>query len=134
MGETRYLDLIDLFLIAEAVLGVSAEELGRLPRLSLAESALAAPAAEFGGVEFYPDPIVKAAILCSRLVKNHPFPDGNKRTGFLAMLEFLDRNGLRWRRSDADPNETVNIVEGIAAGTISEEHLADWLRGRVQTT
>jgi death-on-curing protein len=52
-----------------------------------AESALAAPFAGFGELDFYPDPAVKAAILCSRLVRNHPFPDGNKRVAYLAMRE-----------------------------------------------
>lgn len=75
---TEYLDLADYLLIAEAVTGIPAETLGRLPRLDLAESALHAPQAEFGGVEFYPDFVVKAAVLCSRLLRNHPLPDGTR--------------------------------------------------------
>ena len=50
---TRYLDLVDYLLIAEAATGVAAEVLVRSPRVALAESALHAPAAGFGGVEFY---------------------------------------------------------------------------------
>lgn len=49
----RYLDLTDFLLIAEAVLGVDAQELAYAARLDLAESALAAPAAAFEGHEFY---------------------------------------------------------------------------------
>jgi death on curing protein len=52
---TEYLDLADYLLIAEAVLGVPAEEIARWPGIGLAESALHAPAAGFGGVELYPD-------------------------------------------------------------------------------
>ena len=44
--------------------------------LGLAESALHAPAATFGAVEFYPDLITKARVLVVHLTKNHPLPDG----------------------------------------------------------
>ena len=69
---TEYLDLADFLLIAEAVTGVPAETLARVARLELAESALAAPQASFGGVEFYPDIVDQAAVLCARLAWNHP--------------------------------------------------------------
>ena len=126
-----YLDLATFLLIAEQVLNTPAEDLARLPRLHLAESALNAPAAEFGGVEFYPDLEMKAAVLCARIAKNHPLPDGNKRTAFLAMLEFLDANGATWRRTSDDPDETVAMIEGVAAGAVGEDALADWIRARV---
>jgi hypothetical protein len=58
---TAHLDLADHLLIAEAVLGVPAEEIARWPGMGLAESALHAPAAGFAGVEFYQDVIDKAA-------------------------------------------------------------------------
>ena len=79
----EYLDLADYLLIAEAVLGVAAEEIARWPGIGLAESALHAPAAVFEGVEFYPDVVDKAAVLCVRLARNHPLPDGNKRVAYL---------------------------------------------------
>ena len=126
-----YLDLATFLLIAEQVLNTPAEDLARLPGLHLAESALNAPAAEFGGVEFYPDLEMKAAVLCARIAKNHPLPDGNKRTAFLAMLEFLDANGATWRRTSDDPDETVAMIEGVAAGAVGEDALADWIRARV---
>jgi death-on-curing protein len=75
---TEYLDLADYLLIAEAVLGVPAEEIARWPGIGLAESALHAPAAGFGGVELYPDVIDKAAVLCTRLARNHPLPDDSE--------------------------------------------------------
>ena len=121
-----YLDLADYLLIAEAVLGVPAEEIARWPGIGLAESALHAPAATFEGVEFYEDVIEKAAVLCARLARNHPLPDGNKRVAYLALLEFLARNGLEWRPPSVE--ETVATVEGVAAGRVSEREFADWLR------
>jgi death-on-curing protein len=123
---TEYLDLADYLLIAEAVLGLPAEQVARWPGIGLAESALHAPAAGFEGVELYPDVIDKAAVLCSRLARNHPLPDGNKRVAYLAMLEFLARNGLEWAPPSAE--ETVATIEAVAAGTIRERELADWLR------
>ncbi len=77
MSEVHYLNLADYLLIAEAVLATPAEDLAHVIRLDLAESALVAPAAEFGGVEFYPDFADKVAVLCRRLIKNHALPDGN---------------------------------------------------------
>ena len=123
---TRYLDLADYLLIAEAVLGVPAGEIAGWPGIGLADSALHAPAASFGGVELYPDVIDKAAVLCMRLARNHPLPDANKRVAYLAMLEFLARNDVKWVPSSVD--ETVATIEGVAAGTISERELAEWLR------
>ena len=123
---TEYLDLADYLLIAEAVLGVPAEEIAYWPGIGLAYSALHAPVASFGGVELYPDVIDKAAVLCVRLVRNHPLPDGNKRVAYLAMLEFLARNNIEWMPPAVD--ETVATIERVAAGTISERELADWLR------
>jgi len=122
----EYLDLADYLLIAEAVLGAPAEQIARWPGIGLAESALHAPAAGFEGVEFYPDVIDKAAVLCVRLARNHPLPDGNKRVAYLAMLEFLARNGVELTPPSVD--ETVVTIEHVAAGNISERELADWLR------
>lgn len=74
--SVHYLELGDYLIIAEALLGTPVEDLARLDRIGLAESALAAPAAGFGDVEAYPDFIAKATVLCWHLVKNHPLPDG----------------------------------------------------------
>lgn len=126
----QYLDLADFLVIAEAATGTPAETLVRLARLPLAESALSAPAASFRGVEMYPELEVKAAVLCARIAKNHALPDGNKRTAYLCLREFVERNGGSWRPSDTDPDETVTIMEGVAAGTVSEEQLVEWVRAR----
>lgn len=123
---TEYLDLADYLLIAEAVLGVPAEAVAQWPGMGLADSALHAPAAGFGGVELYPEVFDKAAVLCARLARNHPLPDGNKRVAYLALLEFLARNGIEWAPPSVD--ETVTMIERVAAGTLSERELADWLR------
>jgi death on curing protein len=108
------------------VLVVPAEDIARWPGIGLADSALHAPAAGFAGAELYPDVIDKAAVLCVRLARNHPLPDGNKRVAYLATVEFLARNEIEWPPPSVD--ETVATIERVAAGTISERELADWLR------
>ena len=70
-------------------------------------------------------------MLCSRIVRNHPLPDGNKRTAFLALVEFVERNGRRWGASDGDPKETVGMIEGAAAGAVTEPELTVWIGTRV---
>lgn len=125
----EYLDLADYLLIADAVVGVPAEQIARWPGIGLAESALHAPAAGFRGVELYPGMIEKAAVLCCRLARNHPLPDGNKRVAYLAMLEFLARNGVGWAPPSVE--ETVATIEAVAAGTIRERELAEWLRANL---
>ena len=134
MPSWHYLDLADFLLIDEAVLDIPAEDLARAGRLELAESALHAPAAEFGGVEFYPDPARKTAVLASRLIGNHPLPDGNKRVGYLCAIEFVARNGGRWTNPPDDPegDETVAMIEGVAAGAIGEDELAEWIAERLK--
>ncbi len=126
---TQYLDLADYLLIAEAVTGVSAQTFARLPSLDLAESALHVPQSEFDGVEFYPDFAMKAAVLCARLLRNHPLPDGNKRAAWVSLQEFIERNGFRWEPPPVD--EAESTVVAVASSTMSESDFADWLRGRI---
>ena len=74
-----YLDVADYLLIAEAVIGVPAEVLADMPRVTnLAGSALAVPKTGWAGQDAYPHFAKKAALLGARLAKNHPLPDGNK--------------------------------------------------------
>lgn len=131
-----YLDLADLFVIAAAILDIPADGLLTVSRVDLAESALHAPEASFGDVEFYPSLAAKAAVLCVHLVKNHPLPDGNKRLGFIAMIEFLERNGCRWTppSGDSDGEESAQMILDVAAGKGDDaavDHLASWISERI---
>ncbi|MCK4177337.1 type II toxin-antitoxin system death-on-curing family toxin [Aciditerrimonas ferrireducens] len=82
---TQYLSLGDYLAIAEIVLGIDGETLSKSAGIGLADSALAAPQASFGGVEFYPAFEQKVAVLLEHLVKNHPLPNGNKRAAYATM-------------------------------------------------
>ena len=85
-------DFID---IAAYLLGADRAATATLPRITLAESALHAPFASFGGTDAYPTPVEQAAVLLQHLAKNHPLPDANKRAAFLLTARFLDANGLQ---------------------------------------
>jgi death-on-curing protein len=66
-----------------------------------------------------------AAAIGYGLARNHPFNDGNKRVAFVVMVVFLGLNGLDLKVPEI---EVVTVVLGLAAGEISEEGLAAWLR------
>jgi len=66
-----------------------------------------------------------AAAYCHGIVKNHPFVDGNKRTGFAVTVLFLELNGHVFRASEAD---AVVQVLALAAGALSEARCATWLQ------
>ena len=88
------------------------------------ESALARPRQKW---QYQPqtDMAALAAAYAFGLVRNHPYRDGNKRIGFLASVTFLELNGYEFEATDAD---VVTHIVGLAAGTVSEEALAEWIR------
>ena len=89
----------------------------------LLESAIARPQQVFG---YEPESSVYhlAASCCYGLCRNHPFVDGNKRTGLLLIRSFLYMNGYLF---EPDEVETVSIIELVASDEISEEDLAEWI-------
>jgi len=130
----NYLGLGDVVRIASAVLAIEPETLLRTSRINTADSAVHAPAASFDGIEFHPGLVRKIGVLGYRLVRNHPFPDGNKRVAFLAMIEMAERNGRRWVEPDDDPDgdETVEMMVAAAAGDVDEPKFIMWVETRVQ--
>lgn len=95
--------------------------------LGLLESALARPQ----NIAAY-EPDVDIAHLASALgvgiIKNHPFIDGNKRTGYVVMETFLVLNGFTLNATEL---EKYPIVVAIADGSLSDDRLAAWLRERL---
>ncbi len=128
----RYLSLAEYLWLAEQVTGVEAAVLSKAARIDLADSALHAPSASFGGEEFYPDIIDKAAVLTCRLAWNHPLPDGNKRAAWAALVLFLDLNGIVWSPDPPDVDEAEQAMLAVAAHDVEEPWFADWLRDRVE--
>ena len=66
-----------------------------------------------------------AAAYAFGLAKNHAFVDGNKRLAFLAMIVFLRKNGVRFAPDQA---QSTKIILALAAGEVSEDNLARWIR------
>ena len=91
--------------------------------IGLLESALARPKNLFAYE--LTDLFELAASYTSGIVRNHPFVDGNKRTGFLAGAAFLELNGRILKASEP---EATRIILGVAAGDIDDAQLADWFR------
>ena len=88
------------------------------------ESALARPREKWHYEDHIDMPTLAAAYGFG-LVRNHPYRDGNKRIGFLAMVTFLGVNGYAFSDTDVD---VVAEVAALAAGTVSEEALTAWIR------
>jgi len=75
-----------------------------------------------------PDIIDMAAAYTAGIVRNHPFVDGNKRTGFVVGILFLELNGYRFAASEED---AAQAVLELAAGNLDEPGYAAFLRGNV---
>jgi death-on-curing protein len=93
--------------------------------LGLLLSAVGRPQASFEGQDLYPDLFSKAAALLDSLIRNHPFIDGNKRTGVSAAGVVLVRNGFHLTASNPDL-EALAIAVAQSKTTI--EAIASWLR------
>ena len=76
-----------------------------------------------------PDAVALAAAYAYGFLRNHPFSDGNKRTGYALAIVFLLDNGSSFMGSDV---ESVEAMLAVAAGTMSEDDLAAWFRGRLR--
>ena len=123
----EYLDLSDYLAIAAEVTGLDVTTLLQVTQVSLADSALHAPAAGFGDVDLYPEFVDKAAVLLVRLAKNHPLLDGNKRAAWVSLRMFVEVNGWRWQ-TQPDIDDAESTVVAVAAGTLDEAGTAAWLR------
>jgi death on curing protein len=117
------------WLSRRAVLAIHAEQIaehGGAPGLrdgSLLDSALARPRNRAAYNK--PDPADLAAAYGFGLVRNHPFVDGNKRTGFVAAATFLLLNECAIKASES---AVVTTFRRLADGTLTEQQLADWFR------
>lgn len=93
----------------------------------LLESALARPRQRWSF-----DPTVTIAELAAAylfgLVRNHPYVDGNKRVGLIAMVAFLRRNGCHLHAGEV---EVTSVVLDVAASRLEEPDLARWVEEHV---
>jgi death on curing protein len=92
------------------------------------DAALARPFQTFDGKELLPTPIQKVAALIESILINHPFIDGNKRTGYVLMRLLLMRYNLDL---NADQTEKYDFVISIASGHQNFENIVAWLNKHV---
>ena len=97
--------------------------------LGALESALAQPRASSGGTDLHLSVPAKAAALGFSLTLNHAFVDGNKRVAHAAMEVFLTLNGYE---IVAPVDEQERLMLDLAAGGVTREQLAGWLKKHLQ--
>ena len=122
MKEPVWVDASDALAIHEILLVRHGGASG-LRDEGLLESALARPRQQFAYAS--PDIVEMAAAYTAGIVQNHPFVDGNKRTGFVVGILFLEMNGFEFTASEP---EAAQAVLELAAGSIDETGFALFLR------
>jgi death-on-curing protein len=123
----RYLTVNEVLEIYSRVMRQSGGLIGIRDAGAL-ESAVAQPRLTFGGEELYPSIVEKASSLGYSLIQNHPFSDGNKRTGHAAMETFLVLNGYQ---INASIDEQVMITLQVAASEMGRDGFTEWLRSHI---
>ncbi|MDP4933921.1 MAG: Fic family protein [Salibacteraceae bacterium] len=89
------------------------------------DSALNRPYATFGETDLYPSPKDKAAAIAQSIITNHPFVDGNKRTGYVLMRLILNQSDIY---ITATENERYNFIISISEGKLDFDQIKDWIQ------
>lgn len=124
MTPTVFLSLEEILIIHELQIEQYGGSSG-LRDFSLLESALYRPQATFGGSDLYDTLFDKASALMHSLIMNHPFVDGNKRTGSASTIVFLELNGYSLRVSQ---KELVKVALSVHSKKMDLEQIAAWLK------
>jgi death on curing protein len=96
----------------------------------LLESAVAQASAQFSGEYLHQFPQEMAAAYLFHLVSNHPFVDGNKRTGLASALTFLNLNSVDYHIADKQALE--DLVLAVASGRSTKGTVADFFRDHIR--
>ena len=125
--EPRWIEERDVLAIHDRLLALHGGATGLRDR-GLLESALARPRQHhaYAGTS---DIVEMAALYTAGIVRNHPFVDGNKRTGFVIGVLVLELHSFDFKASEADATQAVM---GLAAGTLDEAGYAAWLLKNVK--
>jgi len=121
--EPVWIDERDALALHDRLLGLHGGAVG-LRDDGLLKSALARPQQHFAYAES-PDIVDMAAAYTWGIVRNHPFVDGNKRTGFVVGVLFLELNGYRFNASEED---AAQMVLELASGNLEEARYIAFLR------
>ena len=120
----RYLSLVEVLELHRQIIEQSGGAIG-IRELGGLESAMAQPRMTFGGEDLYPTVFDKAVALGFSIIMNHPFIDGNKRTGHAAMETFLLLNGME---INASIDEQEQIILEVTSGKLGRDAFVEWLR------
>ncbi|HKM81035.1 MAG TPA: type II toxin-antitoxin system death-on-curing family toxin [Candidatus Acidoferrum sp.] len=127
MRKPLWIDERDALAIHDRLLALDAGAAGVRDE-GLLQSALARPQ-QLHAYGKRHDTVDLATANTAGIVRNHPFLDGNKRTGFVIGVLFLEMNGYRLTASEEDATQAVL---GLAAGTLDETDFAAWMRANVK--
>ncbi|WP_019505113.1 type II toxin-antitoxin system death-on-curing family toxin [Pleurocapsa sp. PCC 7319] len=123
----RYPSLMEVIELHRQIITQSGGTLGILD-LNILQSTITKPRMSFAGKDFYPTLIDKAATLGFAIIVNHPFVDGNQRTGHAAMAIFLAINGVE---INADVEEQVQKISAIASGKLKRDDFVTWVKTHI---
>jgi death on curing protein len=121
-----------VFLTVDEVLDIHRDQVERyggdlsIRDMGLLESAVALPATEFDGQQLHANIFEMAAAYLFHITQNHPFVDGNKRTGAASALVFLLLNAVE---VTADEEQLEVIVWNVACGQAGKQEIAEFLKG-----
>jgi len=96
---------------------------------NLLESSIHRPFSTFDGQDLYKTPVDKAAALLESIVVNHPFLDGNKRTGYTLMRLTLLQFDMD---IDAAQDDKYELVIGVAEGRITFDQINKWIERKLK--
>lgn len=120
----KYVNIDEVYAIHARMIRIGGGRAGVRDFLLL-HSATERPKASFGGEMLYPTLWLQAAAMLHSLIKNHPFTDGNKRTGFFSTVRFLRLNGYKLK---AVKKEVVEFSVAVDNENPSLEEIAAWLK------
>jgi len=121
--EPLWIEARDVLAIHDRLLALHGGATGLRDR-GLLESALSRPRQHhaYAGTS---DIVEMAAQYTAGIVRNHPFVDGNKRTGFVIGVLFLELRGYDFKANEADATQAIMA---LASGTLDEAAYTSWLR------
>ena len=127
MNEPVWIEERDALALHDRLIGLDGGAAG-VRDSGLLKSALARPQQLHAYCD-KPSIIDMAAAYTAGIVRNHPFVDGNKRTGFVVGVLFLEMNGYRFIAAE---EAAAQAVLSLAAGTLDETAFATWMRANAR--
>jgi death-on-curing protein len=124
-----------VFLGLDEVIEIHHDQISRYGGLSgirdieLLKSAIAMPAASFGGEHLHKNLYEMAAAYLFHVTRNHPFIDGNKRTGAVASVVFLLMNGIEL---NAEEDSLEKMVQLVAEGKTDKSAITQFFRNNTK--